>query len=336
MPLGLWRRGPTARALAELREDVRQLAAAVHALDQQQAKDAKRMRQLLEERDTRWRKPLDEIERHLKAELKWRTNFSNQLAAVVRRLCLPIDQLDSSAALGARRFHLRSQNEEDGILLELLERAGWGHRRFVEIGSGATGGNAALLAYECGWSGLMIELAPKAAERARVRFAANAATQVLCERVTPENVNVLLERHGYATDVDLLSIDIDSYDYWVFEALRATPRVLMLEYNARFGPDRRVTIPRDQPVAGAPKGYGGASLAALTDLASRKAYRLVVCEDAGVNAFFLREDVAPDIPAVPVGQAFKPLRDRSNFRGGEVTSDIYEEARAAGLPLENV
>jgi hypothetical protein len=180
----------------------------------------------------------------------------------------------------------------------------------------------------------MLELSPEAAERARARFRANPGVTVVCERVTPENVNTVLERHGYLTDVDLLSIDIDSHDYWVFEALAAAPRILMLEYNALFGPEPRVTIPRGQTVEGGPKGYGGASLAALTALASRKGYRLVVCEDAGVNAFFLREDVAPDIPAVEAAQAFKPLRDRLDFRGGEVDKDIFEVARRAGLPLE--
>jgi hypothetical protein len=33
----------------------------------------------------------------------------------------------------------------------------------------------------------------------------------------------LLEKHGYGSDVDVLSIDIDSYDYWILEALNVTP-----------------------------------------------------------------------------------------------------------------
>ena len=97
----------------------------------------------------------------------------------------------------------------------------------------------------------------------------------------------------------------------------------MLEYNALFGPERRVTIPLDQALENTPKGYNGASLAALADLASRKGYRLVACEQAGVNAFFLRHDVAPDTPAVTPLEAFRPLRVRTDIDDAEVTTDIF-------------
>jgi hypothetical protein len=112
--------------------------------------------------------------------------------------------------------------------------------------------------------------------------------------------------------------------------------VLVLEYNALFGPERRVTIPLDQPLAATPKGYNGASLAALTDLASRKGYRLVACENAGVNAFFLRADVVPDIQAVPPAEAFKPLRNRLDLDDAEVTTDIFAASAALNLPLIDV
>jgi hypothetical protein len=80
---------------------------------------------------------------------------------------------------------MRSQNEEDGLLLALFERAGWGRSRFVEIGSGKSGGNAAGLAHECGWSGLMIELSERSVEGARKKFAAKRGVTVVGARVTP-------------------------------------------------------------------------------------------------------------------------------------------------------
>ena len=136
----------------------------------------------------------------------------------------------------------------------------------------------------------------------------------------------------------MLSIDIDSYDYWVLEALSATsPRILVLEYNALFGPDRRVTIPLDQPLDETPKGYNGASLAALTDLAQRKGYRLVACEHAGVNAFFLRHDMATDSPAVPVAEAFRAAAQyATDIDDAEVVADIYAAVARRGLPLVEV
>jgi hypothetical protein len=108
-----------------------------------------------------------------------------------------------------------------------------------------------------------------------------------------------------------LSIDIDSYDYWVLEALTvASPRVLIVEYNAGLGAERALTIPREARLDDVPKQYRGASLAAIEKLARRKGYRLVVCEPTGANAFFLRDDVAPQVPKVSVANAYRPPTDR--------------------------
>jgi hypothetical protein len=285
--------------------------------------------------DKRAQASLDMLMGSYKTEQKWRVIFSNQVNAMIRALHLPRLRLAAPHDLTARRFRLWSQNEEDGIILALLERAGVTNERFVEIGSGRSGGNAAMLAYECGWSGLMIDLVPSAIESLRAKFSHNPGVIGVAARITPDNVNQLLAEHGFAGDVDLLSIDIDSYDYWVLEALTVcSPRILMLEYNARFGPERAVTIPKDQSLDGAPKGYNGASLAALEKLARTKGYRLVVCDPTGVNAFFLRHDVAPDVPAVPVVHAFRPARSRLELDDVPVTVD--QSLLSGALPLVEV
>jgi hypothetical protein len=279
---------------------------------------------------------LERFDAARQTDAKWRKIFSNQLTALLRHICLPLDRLPAPHALNARRFRLRSQNEEDGVLLALLEAAGWGGRRFVEIGSGKSGGNSAGLAHECGWTGLLLELSERSVELARAKFAGNRGVTAAAARVTPANVNALLAEHGYDVDVDVLSIDIDSYDYWVLEALMVTPRILVLEYNALFGPERRVTIPLDQPLDTTPKGYNGASLAALTALAGTKGYRLVTCENAGVNAFYLRADVAPEVPEVSPVEAFKPLRSRVEIEDVDILTDIYGSAAKLKLPLVEV
>ena len=368
MGLSTWFRTPAARAVDDLRGDVRRLTAAVERLEAAQRKDAEQVKRLREavsgaqasirqsestlasmtaevrrtgerltESEKDRRRAFERIEEGRRTDSKWRKIFSNQIASLVRHVCLPLDRLEPPQSLTARRFRLRSQNEEDGMLLAIFERAGWGGRRFVEIGSGKSGGNAAGLAHECGWTGLMVDSVAGNMDAARKKFAGSRDIVFLAAEVTPANVNELLAQQGYTGEVDLLSIDIDSYDYWVLEALAvASPRVLVLEYNALFGPERRVTIPLNQPLEATPKGYNGASLAALADLAARKGYRLVACENAGVNAFFLRADVAPEIPGVTPGEAFKPLRNRLDLDDGEITTDIYAASAAHNLPLIDV
>jgi hypothetical protein len=352
--------------LEELREDVRRLTAAVERLEQIQRKESgqlTKLRDVVAEGAAAARRSqaaseasaedlrgmakhvgdadaraalLDRFDSGRQTDAKWRKIFSNQLTALLRHVCLPLDRLPAPQALNARRFRLRSQNEEDGVLLALLESAGWGACRFVEIGSGKSGGNSAGLAHECGWSGLLVELSERSVDLARAKFAGNRGVTAVAARVTPANVNELLAQYGYGSDVDVLSIDIDSYDYWILEALTVTPRILILEYNALFGAERRVTIPADQPLDGTPKGYNGASLAALTTLAGRKGYRLVTCENAGVNAFYLRHDVAPEVREVTPVEAFKPLRSRVDLADAEIKTDIYAAAAKRNLPLLDV
>jgi hypothetical protein len=273
-----------------------------------------------------------------KQDEKWRGIFRRQLNALLRSLYLHDSDLPAPYALAGRRFRLRSQNEEDGVILALMKAGGLKTRRFVEIGSGSTGGNSAMLAAEFGWSGLMVDASRKAIEQARTAFASNPGVKAVRAFVSPENVNPLIAEHGFSGEVDLLSIDIDSIDYWVLEALSVcSPRVLVMEYNALFGPTRALTLPNAAKPDQAPKGYSGASLAALEKLARRKGYRLVLCEEAGINAFFLRDDIAPTIPGLTAEQAWRPWIDKHDVTGLKHKAiDVFEVVRQAGLPLVEV
>ena len=141
----------------------------------------------------------------------------------------------------------------------------------------------------------------------------------------PQTLNRVVKRFIPSGEVDFLSIDIDSLDYWVFKAIRLRARVVVLEYNALFGPERAVTVPNAPLPDDAPKGYSGASLVALTKAARRKGYRLVLCEDAGVNAFFVRDDLAPEIPTLSPSRAFRPLENKYDPTGATTRdTDIYQ------------
>jgi hypothetical protein len=270
-----------------------------------------------------------------KQDRKWRMIFRKQMSALIRERYIA-SGIAGPRALEVHRFRLRSQNEEDGITLALLRAVGVTASRFVEIGCGGTGGNSGVLAYELGWSGLMIDASVRAVQVATQLFKANPEVTVMRKTVGTENLNKVLVKAGMAGEVDFLSIDIDSSDYWLLDALEVvTPRVLVMEYNAHFGPERAVTVPNQPMPADAPKGYSGASLTALAACARRKGLRLVLCEDAGVNAFFVREDLAPDIPTLTPAQAWRPMADR--FRNvGLREVDIYAMIDAGDLPLVEV
>jgi hypothetical protein len=356
---------PAPPNLAAKLDDQHALLKSLIGVTQKQAQQIKQLRELLEDQDSRWRAAVErQTARHAqeirdvraaqqrsdarwqevvdndavrhKREMKWRVAFARQISAVVRRLCLP-ERLPPPYGLLARRFQLRSQFEEDGIILALIEHIGEPTFRFVEIGCGRSGGNSAALAFDCGWAGLMIDASERSIEGVRRNFASNPLVKGVCATAMPDTINDLLAAQGYAGEVDVLSIDIDSYDYWLLDALQVcSPRILITEYNAAFGPTRAVTVPLGQPLDGTPKGYHGASLAALAAAARRKGYRLVLCEHSGVNAFFLRNDLAPEIPELPVERAFRPALSRVDFDEPMPAFDIYQIAADRALPLTEV
>lgn len=252
------------------------------------------------------------------------------LPAIVRKLYLEDADLPHPYDLLSERFGYRSQNEEDGLLLALFKRIGTTDRRCVEIGCGLNGGNSGFLVGECGWSGLMVDADRRKIETIKNRYAGHAVTANK-HRATRENINEILAVHGFTGELDFLSVDIDGNDYWVWEALTAcSPRVVALEFNWLFGPERSVTIPYDPEFRldqVATRAYRGASLSALTHLAQRKGYRLVASER--VNAFFMRNDVAPGIAAIPVNRGYRAPK-------GMNLDEVFTKIEQAGLKLVDV
>jgi hypothetical protein len=165
---------------------------------------------------------------------------------------------------------------------------------FVEFGAAtAIENNCVTLADIAGWSGLFIE-AGEQAGAAKRKYAGSPRVQVLRAMVTPENVDRLFAENGVPAEPDLVSIDVDGSDYWIWERLeRHSPRIVVIEYNGSLQPGRRLVQPRDRG-AWDQTQYFGASIDALVALGADKGYRLVHCELTGNNAFFVRDDLAVD------------------------------------------
>ena len=253
------------------------------------------------------------------------------LPAILRKLYLADMELPAPYNLTAERFPFRSQNEEDGLLLALFKRIGMTDRRAVEIGCGMNGGNSGFLVAECGWTGLMMDANRAKIAAIKQRYAGHAVTTVKA-KVTRETIDGALTHHGFTGELDLLSIDIDGMDYWVWEAITACqPRVVAIEYNWLFGPERSVTIPYDAEFevgAVGTRAYRGASLAALVHLGRRKGYRLVATER--VNAIFLRNDVAPAISEIDTVRGYRPPSNMAR------SNDVFAKIEKEGLPLVTV
>lgn len=239
---------------------------------------------------------------------------------------------------------IRSQNGEDGILLNVFSRIGATSRRFLEFGC-STGleCNSANLALGFGWSGLLLDANPTHVTKARIFFddhlgAHRDRVEIRAGYVTPENINDLLaDATPEGEELDLLSIDVDSIDYWIWAAIdpRFRPRVVVCEYNAGFGPTRSLTVtPREgfDPFEQHPSGfYHGASVAALHKLATGRDYQLIGCDSAGVNTFFVRRDCAAGLPDLEPAEAYRPNTWRVDTPDPEDQFRLIEQ-----LPLTEI
>jgi len=218
---------------------------------------------------------------------------------------------DAPRRLERHGFRSFSQNDEDGILQEIFRRIGPGSKTFVEFGvQNGLQNNTRLLLYQ-GWRGLWIEADAAACRSMRRSFAPELATGQLTlsqSFVTAENIGSLIEA-TQLQEIDLLSIDIDGNDYWVWDAISIRPKVVAIEYNAKFRPPTKWVMQYNPKHNWDYTDYQGASLESLTELGRRKAYTLVGCCLAGVNAFFVRDDLLQDHFAEPDASAlYNPPR----------------------------
>ncbi|HEX5052125.1 MAG TPA: hypothetical protein VFZ65_10155 [Planctomycetota bacterium] len=208
-----------------------------------------------------------------------------------------------------RREH--SQGGEDGVLAALFAQLGARDRTYVEFGCGDGLQCNTTALRRRGWRGLLMDgVAAPGAPDAEIHAA----------WITRENIEALLDAHGVPAEPDLLSIDLDGNDYWVWQAIARRPRVVVVEYNANLPADRAVTMRYDARHRWDGSDHYGASLPALVQLGRDKGYTLVHCTQAGVNAFFVRDDLLPPGERVPTAMLYRA--PNYWYRGGRSAPDL--------------
>lgn len=229
--------------------------------------------------------------------------FYAALAELIRRYSAA-EVVASGPDLTRYELSVYSQNGEDGVLAEVLRRIGPGRKEFVEFGiERGVEGNCVALADVLGWRGLFIDGDESDALALAWKYRDNPHVRTINARVTAENVNDLFAANNVSDEPDIVAIDVDGNDLWIWSALtHARPRVVVIEYNANLDHNRPLIQPYDPDWAWLGTDWFGASLGALEIVAGRKGYRLVHTELAGANAFFVRNDLAhhfDDIVRVP-------------------------------------
>jgi hypothetical protein len=237
--------------------------------------------------------------------------------------CLKNGQLPAFSSTGYKVF---SQFEEDGYLWYLFSLLGEGSKTFIEIGANdGINSNCSNLAIHFGWSGLFFEGDSTLIRRGQ-RFYSKIPTpyhpkptyiQAIVQR---ENINTLIKSHGLSGEIELLSIDIDGNDYWVWDAIEVvSPKVVIIETHTEFGHEN-IVVPYDPDYMypGKHPIYHGASAYAMANLGKKKGYRLVGANDLGINQIFLRNDLLiNEIPEIDPASTLWHKDTIAGFNGFE-------------------
>jgi hypothetical protein len=154
---------------------------------------------------------------------------------------------------------------------------------------------------EQGWGGLLIEYDKDLAALCSERYRHNDKVMVIQSVITPDNIVGLMQKARVPEDIDLITVDIDCFDFYVWEAIVKVykPKAVLVEYNRAFAPPISVAVPympvsdpRVQVIDGedyvaATNDFFGASLQAYCDLNNEHGYSLVWCYNN--DAFFVQD-----------------------------------------------
>lgn len=270
-------------------------------------------------------------------QLEFRGKTSPETKIALRNLYLDyrksVEREEKLPSVWDTGFRIFSQFDEDGIILFLLGVVGIGPAKFVEVGGGDGVGasNCANLALNLGFDGLFIDGNQDLVKKGVKFYAEHPDTsfyppQFRHALVTKRNINEILSEAELEGEIDLLSIDIDGNDYWIWEAIECVqPRIVVVETHVEFGL-RSIVVPYKEDFVWQPgmhPHYLGASPVAMTKLADQLGYRLVGANRFGFNVFYLRKDLGSDrMPEIDVSDLFRHSRNRQRMQLFESIKDF--------------
>jgi hypothetical protein len=233
-------------------------------------------------------------------------------------------------------FRVFSQFDEDGITIFLLAVVGISTGKFVDIGAGdgVWASNCSNLALNFGFHGLFIDSNESRVSKGREFYRNHPDTRSYPPKfrhtmVKRNNINQLIREEGFEGEIDVLSIDIDGNDYWIWEAIECvSPRIVVIETKVEFGMNS-IVVPYDENFVWHPglhPHYLGASPMAMTKLAKKLGYRTVGANRFGFNVFYLRNDLGTTlIPEIEVSELFRHDRNRERIKLFEEIKDYTYE-----------
>lgn len=190
-------------------------------------------------------------------------------------------------SLTESEYKITSQNGEDGVIVEVISRLGLDLNKLNVMEFGieyGTEGNLVLIADSTDTRAVFIEGDKNKFERAKAKYKNKYNVFVLNDFVDQHNINKIIDFCFGDSPLDILSIDVDSIDYYIWEAVEKEVRLLVIEYNSVLPPGKRLV---SKNTSWNRDDNYGASIEALEYISNKKGYTLIHTDKRGVNAFFI-------------------------------------------------
>ncbi|MBE9488797.1 MAG: hypothetical protein IMY67_00765 [Bacteroidetes bacterium] len=240
-----------------------------------------------------------------------------------------------------------SQFGDDGIIQYLVHNINLKYKTLIEFGiEDYSESNTRFLLQKDNWSGFIMDGSKiNISKLKKHSFYWKHDLNSQAVFVTKDNINKLLSEATVDWDgVDLLHIDIDGNDYWIWKEIEINPAIVIMEYNSNFGIERAITIPYMADFyrtnAHYSNLYWGSSLTALYVLAIEKGYEFIGCNSAGNNAYFVRKDKMNDkirTTTLDAGYVKSKYREARDFKGNLTFSNHKERTEILkGLPVYDI
>ena len=220
---------------------------------------------------------------------------------------------DNVALSGYKKY---SQTDEDGIIEEIFRHIP-NSKTFLEVGiqTGIECNSLYLLLK--GWKGSWVEGSEKYCKMIAKELNGSSfknKLSVVNSFIDKDNI-VKIFKESYAffqiDEFDFFSLDIDGNDFYIMEELfnnSIFPKVVCVEYNAKFHPPHKCKIKYSKSHVWDKTDYMGCSLQDYVDLFTAFNYTLVCCNIPGINAFFVRNEYTSAFKKYPVNDIYQPYR----------------------------
>lgn len=187
-----------------------------------------------------------------------------------------------------------SQDGEDGIIEEIFKRLGIIGGTIIDVGAhdGKHFSNTFSL-LQRGFSVFAIEKHPPRIEslyqiKKEYPNIVPIHAQINMHKESPMHINNIICKNQIPRDVEMLSIDIDSIDYWVFKDIEIAPKLVVVEIEGKYYPlDSKIHNPKGNRETNPPKNQTG--FYPMYEVAKNKGYHFIA--HTSCNAFFLRNDL---------------------------------------------